>query len=64
MMLAGPPHLINSLAEFDSLGVAFVSLSDSLDMSTPQGKLMFHIIPAMAEFERSLITERVNSGIK
>jgi len=57
-------HLINSLAEFDSLGVAFVSLSDSLDMSTPQGRLMFHVIAAMAEFERSLITERVNSGIK
>src|SRR2546427_9357765 len=36
-------HLLNSLAEFDSLGVAFVSLSDSWDTSTPSGKLLFTI---------------------
>src|ERR1700730_10076174 len=57
-------HLINSLAEFDSLGVAFVSLSDSWDTSTPSGKLLFTVVAAMAEFERSLLVERVNSGIK
>ena len=57
-------HLLNSLAEFDSLGVAFVSLSDSWDTSTPSGKLLFTVIAAMAEFERGLLVERVNSGIK
>jgi DNA invertase Pin-like site-specific DNA recombinase len=57
-------HLINSLAEFDSLAVAFVSLSDSWDTSTPSGKLLFTVVAAMAEFERSLLVERVNSGIK
>jgi DNA invertase Pin-like site-specific DNA recombinase len=57
-------HLINSLAEFDSLGVAFVSLSDSWDTSTPSGKLLFTVVAAMAEFERSLLVERVHSGIK
>ena len=57
-------HLINSLAEFDSLGVAFVSLSDSWDTSTPSGKLLFTVVAAMSEFERSILVERVNSGIK
>jgi len=57
-------HLINALAEFDALGVSFVSLSDSLDMSTPQGKLMFHLLAALAEFERGLITERIHIGIR
>jgi len=57
-------HLLNSLAEFDSLGIAFVSFSDSWDTSTPSGKLMFTMLAAMSEFERSLIVERVNSGIK
>jgi DNA invertase Pin-like site-specific DNA recombinase len=57
-------HLLNSIAEFDSLGVAFVSLSDSWDTSTPSGKLLFTVVAAMAEFERSLLIERVNSGIK
>jgi len=42
-----------------SLGIAFVSLSDNLDLSTPSGRLMFQIIGAMAEFERALIQERV-----
>src|SRR5271167_4640468 len=43
-------------------GVAFVSLRDGLDLGTPAGRLMFQIIGAMAEFERSLIQERVRAG--
>jgi putative DNA-invertase from lambdoid prophage Rac len=57
-------HLVNSLAEFEALGIAFVSMSDSLDMTTPQGRLMFHVIAAMAEFERELIRERVKAGMR
>ncbi len=57
-------HLINTLAEFDALGIAFVSLRDSLDLSLPSGRLMFQIIGAIAEFERSLIQERVRAGIR
>ena len=57
-------HLVNALAEFESLGIAFVSLSDNLDLSTPSGRLMFNIIGAMAEFERELIRERVRAGMK
>jgi len=56
-------HLVNALAEFESLGVAFISLKESLDLTTPAGRLMFGIISAMAEFERDLIRERVKAGI-
>ena len=44
-------QLVNALAEMEALGVAFVSLRDNLDSSTPSGRLMFQIIGAMAEFE-------------
>jgi DNA invertase Pin-like site-specific DNA recombinase len=56
-------HLVNLLAELEAVGVALVSFSDNLDLSTPQGRLMFQIIGAMAEFERSLTVERVRAGI-
>ncbi len=56
-------HLVNLLANLDAVRVAFVSLSDNLDLSTAQGRLMFQIIGAMAEFERSLIVERVSAGM-
>ncbi len=56
-------HLVNALADLDSYGVAFVSLRDNLDLSTPTGRLMFQIIGAMAEFELSLTKERVKSGL-
>jgi DNA invertase Pin-like site-specific DNA recombinase len=57
-------HLVNSLAELAALGVAFISLRDNLDLSTPSGRLMFQIIGAMAEFERALIQERVRAGLR
>jgi DNA invertase Pin-like site-specific DNA recombinase len=56
-------HLVNALADLDSYGVAFASLKDNLDLSTPSGRLMFQIIGAMAEFERALIQERVKAGL-
>jgi DNA invertase Pin-like site-specific DNA recombinase len=57
-------HLVNALADLDSYGIAFVSLRDNLDLSTPSGRLMFQIIGAMAEFERSLVQERVRAGLR
>ncbi|PYV64267.1 MAG: hypothetical protein DMG97_35395 [Acidobacteria bacterium] len=57
-------HLVNALAQLAALGVAFVSLRDNLDLSTPSGRLMFQIIGAMAEFERALIQERVRAGLR
>jgi DNA invertase Pin-like site-specific DNA recombinase len=56
--------LVNALAEMEALGIAFVSLRDNLDLSTPSGRLMFQIIGAMAEFERALIQERVRAGLR
>src|SRR5215469_14007070 len=56
-------HLVDSLADLAAYGVAFVSFRDNLDLSTPSGRLMFQIIGAMAEFERSLIQERVRAGL-
>jgi DNA invertase Pin-like site-specific DNA recombinase len=57
-------HLVNALAELEALGLSFISLRDNLDLSTPSGRLMFQIIGAMAEFERSLIQERVRAGLR
>ena len=57
-------HLVNALAEFEALGIAFISLRDNLDLTTPSGRLMFQVIGAMAEFERSLIQERVRAGLR
>src|SRR5271166_3576030 len=57
-------HLVNALADLSAYGVAFVSFRDNLDLSTPSGRLMFQVIGAMAEFERSLIQERVKAGLR
>jgi DNA invertase Pin-like site-specific DNA recombinase len=57
-------HLVNALADLDAYGVAFVSLRDNLDLSTPSGMLMFQVIGAMSEFEKSLIIERVRAGLR
>jgi DNA invertase Pin-like site-specific DNA recombinase len=56
-------ELLTALEEFSVLKVAFVSLHENVDTTTPQGKLMFSIIGAFAEFERELIRDRVRSGI-
>ncbi|HXJ91152.1 MAG TPA: recombinase family protein [Candidatus Binatia bacterium] len=56
-------HLILTLADLESLGIAFVSLRDGFDLSTPSGRLMFQIIGAMGEFERNMIRERVRAGM-
>jgi DNA invertase Pin-like site-specific DNA recombinase len=57
-------HLVDALAEFDALGIQFVSLHENVDTTTAQGRLLFQIFGAIAEFERSLIRERVVSGMK
>ena len=57
-------HLVNSLEDLENVGVAFVSLRDSLDLSSPAGRLMAQLLGAISEFERSLITERVRAGIR
>jgi DNA invertase Pin-like site-specific DNA recombinase len=56
-------HLIATIEDLSAYGVAFISLRDNLDLSTPSGRLMMHIIGAMAQFERELIKERVSAGM-
>jgi len=56
-------HLILLLAEPQALGIAFVTLGEGIDTSTPAGRLQLHILSAIAEFERSRIQERVVAGL-
>ncbi|HEX6803361.1 MAG TPA: recombinase family protein [Terriglobales bacterium] len=56
-------HLVTSLADLESLGIAFVSLRDGFDLTTPSGRAMFGMCAVMAEFERALIRERVKAGM-
>jgi DNA invertase Pin-like site-specific DNA recombinase len=54
-------HLLRALETFQSLGIEFVSLSEQIDTSTPTGKMVFTILGAVAELERSLIVDRVRA---
>ena len=56
-------HLVMALDEFHGLGVDFISLSEAVDTSTPIGRMVFTVIGAVAELERSLIRERVMMGL-
>jgi DNA invertase Pin-like site-specific DNA recombinase len=55
--------LIEGLEEFDHLGIDFISYSENIDTSSPMGKCMFSIISAFSELEKSVIRERVMSGL-
>jgi DNA invertase Pin-like site-specific DNA recombinase len=57
-------HLLRALETFQSLRIDFVSLSENVDTSTPTGKMVFTVLGAVAELERSLIVERVKAGIR
>src|SRR6202047_3583689 len=57
-------HLLRALETFNALGIAFVSLSEQMDTTTPTGKMVFTVLGAVAELERSLIAERVKAGLR
>lgn len=57
-------HLLRALETFKALGIEFVSLSEQVDTSTPTGKMVFTVLGAVAELERSLIAERVKAGLR
>lgn len=57
------PHLIQVVTDLGNRGVDFRSLKETIDTSTPAGKLTFHLMGAMAEFERDLIRERTQAGL-
>lgn len=56
-------HLIENSDEFNALGIDFISLTEGIDTTTPAGQLLFHIVGAVAQFERDLIVERVRAGM-
>jgi DNA invertase Pin-like site-specific DNA recombinase len=56
-------HLIDTVNDLESRGIAFLSLTESIDTSSPGGKLVFHVFGALAEFERDLIRERTMAGL-
>jgi DNA invertase Pin-like site-specific DNA recombinase len=57
-------HLLRALETFKALGIDFVSFSEQMDTSTPTGKMVFTVLGAVAELERSLIAERVRAGLR
>lgn len=57
-------HLLRALETFKALGIDFVSYSEQMDTSTPAGKMVFTVLGAVAELERSLTVERVRAGLR
>lgn len=56
-------HLLQTVADLEDRGVGFRSLTESIDTTTPTGRLVFHIFGALGQFERDLIRERTNAGL-
>lgn len=57
------PHLLTTVTGLKERGIAFRSLTEQMDTTTPQGELLFHVFGALAQFERSLTQERVRAGL-
>ncbi|CAG2162064.1 unnamed protein product [Oppiella nova] len=56
-------QLVEHVSSLGNQGIEFKSLTESIDTASPGGKLLFHMIAALAEFERSLISERTKAGM-
>jgi len=57
-------HLVTLAKELEALGVDLVVLDQAIDTTTPSGRLLFHMLAAVAEFERDLIRDRVLAGLR
>jgi DNA invertase Pin-like site-specific DNA recombinase len=57
-------HLVTALDEMQHVGVQFISLREAIDTGSPLGRAVFVIVGAIAELERSLIVERIHSGLR
>jgi DNA invertase Pin-like site-specific DNA recombinase len=55
--------LLGFTKQFEDRGISFKSLTEGIDTTTPAGKLLYHVIGALAQFERDLVVERTNAGI-
>jgi DNA invertase Pin-like site-specific DNA recombinase len=56
-------ELIERVTDFQQKGISFISLNDSIDTTTPHGRLVFNIFASLAEFEREIIRERTKAGL-
>jgi len=56
-------HLLQSLAEFQSLGIDFISFQENIDTSSPLGEALFTILAAVSQLERDIIVSRVKAGL-
>ena len=57
------PHLLSTVTYLKTRGIGFRSLTEQMDTATPQGEFLFHVFGALAQFERSLIQERIQAGL-
>ncbi len=57
-------HLIETVTALAQRGIGFRSLTEQIDTTTSGGKLIFHVFGALAEFERDLIRERTQAGLR
>lgn len=57
-------HLVAMVREFEALGVDLVVLDQAIDTTTPSGRLLFHVLASISEFERDLIRDRVLAGLR
>ena len=57
------PHLLSVVNGLKERGIAFRSLTEQMDTTTPQGEFLFHVFGALAQFERLLTQERVKAGL-
>lgn len=58
------PHLLEVVGELGARGVAFRSLTEAIETTTAGGRLLFHVMGALAEFEHQLIVERTRAGLE
>ena len=58
------PHLLDVVSDLKSRGIGFQSLNETIDTTTANGELIFHLLAALTQFERSLIVERTQAGLK
>ena len=56
-------HMVVTLDELAALGINFASVNEPFDTTTPSGRLLLHLVSAMAEFEKAILVERTRAGV-